>query len=432
MAAYDYDLIAIGAGTAGLTVTRLLAARGKHVALVEEDRPGGDCLWTGCVPTKALLHSAKLLWDAKHAGPIRSDRRRTLASISPPFALMCGRPRTRPGRIDSADAIAANGVELIKGRASFVDDHTVEIDSRRLTAATFVIATGSEPTIPPIPGLPEADPETNVEALSWEDLPQSLCIIGGGPIGLEFAQMMNRFGVTTTIVEALPRILSSGEPSASEVVAEVLRREGVTIHTASPVSRVETAGDRKRICFKVENKEYAVVAERILVATGRRPRVEGLALEVAGVEFSPAGVPVDRRLRTSKKHIYALGDVKRWSAIHARCRRPGARRCSRDQWLSDVFVERTRRPSRHLHRSRSRFDRAQRGPGQEGQPRRQGIPDASLGKLTELSRWEQETGSSRSLLPRGWNRWLPRTRRLMGDPIVGATLVGPGAGELLG
>ena len=430
MAAYDYDLIAIGAGTAGLTVTRLLAARGKHVALVEEDRPGGDCLWTGCVPTKALLHSAKLLWDAKHAGQfgvIVEDARLDFATVRAHVRSA----QDAAGRIDSADAIAANGVELIKGRASFVDDHTVEIDSRRLTAATFVIATGSEPTIPPIPGLPEADPETNVEALSWEDLPQSLCIIGGGPIGLEFAQMMNRFGVTTTIVEALPRILSSGEPSASEVVAEVLRREGVTIHTASPVSRVETAGDRKRICFKVENKEYAVVAERILVATGRRPRVEGLALEVAGVEFSPAGVPVDRRLRTSKKHIYALGDVNGGPQFthvaedQARAAAAAINGSRMSSW-SERVVPRVTFTDPEV--ASIGLNEAQARKGNRGVK----VFQMPLSEVDRAITMGARDGFFKVVTARGWNRWLPRTRRLMGDPIVGATLVGPGAGELLG
>ena len=201
--AYDYDLIAIGGGTAGLTVTRLVAGRARRVAMVEQDRPGGDCLWTGCVPTKALLHAAKVYWDARHSEHLGVSGDVTLDYAAVRSHLL--EAQEAAGRIETDEAIAATGVMLIRGRARFVDKHTIEVDGRRRTAEKFAIATGSEPSVPPIPGLQEADPETNVEALSWEELPASLCVIGGGPIGLEFAQMMNRFGVAVTLIEALPR-----------------------------------------------------------------------------------------------------------------------------------------------------------------------------------------------------------------------------------
>ncbi len=310
MADYDYDLIAIGGGTAGLTVTRLVAACGKKVAMIEADRPGGDCLWTGCVPTKALLHSAKMLWDAKHAarfGVVADDVRLDFQAARRHLLAA----QDAAGRIDSPEAVAENGVDLLTGRARFTDDHTIEIDGRKLTAAKFAIATGSEPSVPPIPGLAEAAPDTNVEALFGEEFPKSLCIIGGGPIGFEFAQMMNRFGVTITMVEALPRVLAGGEPAASKLVADVLRSEGLMLHEKAPVTRVETSGNVKLVCFERDGVEQAVGCESILVATGRSPRVDGLGLglEAAYVDYSRKGIPVDKKLRTSREHIYAIGDA---------------------------------------------------------------------------------------------------------------------------
>ena len=431
MADFDYDLIAIGAGTAGLTVTRLVAGSGKRVAMVEADRPGGDCLWTGCVPTKALLQSAKAFWDAKHAGRfgvVAGDVRLDFAAVRRHLLAS----QEAAGRVETEEAIAANGVELLRGRARFIDDHTLDIDGKKVTGARIAIATGSEPTIPPIPGLAEAGPETNVEALSWEELPKSLCIIGGGAIGLEFAQMMNRFGVVTTLVEGLPRIMAAGEPAASAVIADTLRGEGVTLYEGSSVTRVERTGSRKRVHFDLNGEEHVVECERILVATGRRPRVEGLGLDAAEVEYSVKGIPVDKKLRTSKKHIYALGDVNGGPQFthvaddQARQAAAGINGSQMAAWDDRVVprviftdpevatVGLTEQEARTRHGKRVK------------------VFEVALEDVDRAITMGVKDGFFKVITARGgWNRFIPGAKKLMGDPIVGATLVAPGAGELL-
>lgn len=182
----DYDLIAIGGGTGGLTVTKLVARRGKRVAMIERYRPGGDCLFTGCVPTKALIHAAKLIHHARNGarfGVVAGDIRLDFAAVRRHVA----EAQEEAGKVESPEAIAANNVELITGEARFIDSHTIEVGGRRLTAEYIVVATGGEPAVPAIPGLAEAGFDTNVQAVAWETLPASLGVIGGGPIGTEFS-----------------------------------------------------------------------------------------------------------------------------------------------------------------------------------------------------------------------------------------------------
>ena len=426
---YDYDFVAVGAGTGGLAVSRLVAASGKRVALIERDRPGGDCLYTGCVPTKALIEAAKLLHHARNGrqlGVIAEDARLDF----PAARLHLRRSQEITGAVETPEAIANHGVELIAGEAHFADPHTIVVGERRLTAANIVVATGSAPAIPPIPGLAEAGYETNAELVEWEELPASLGVIGGGPIGLEFAQMMNRFGVETTVFEALPQLLPRDEPDAAALIADVLRREGVTACTSAQVVRVEPVVGGRRVVFEHDAAERVVECERLLVAVGRQPRVEGLGLEPAGVEYTRSGIAVDARMRTSQPHIYAVGD------------------CAQGYQFTHVAEDQGRAVANTLNGSRSGkwSDRVvPRVTYTDPEVASVGLTVAEARKAHRGVRvWEvplaevdravlmgQTEGFIRIVTARGWQRFIPGLSSKVGDEIVGATIVAPHAGDLL-
>ena len=429
MPTYDYDLVAIGAGTGGLTVTRLVAAKGKRVALIERDRPGGDCLYTGCVPTKALLEAAKLLYHARHGrglGVVAEDARLDFPAVRQHLR----RTQEIAGAVESPEGIARQGVELVQGEARFADPHTVAVGERRLTAANIVVATGSAPAIPAIPGLAEAGFETNAELVEWEELPASLGVVGGGPIGLEFAQMMNRFGVETTVFEALDQLLPRDEPDAAALIGDTLRREGITAYTSARVVRVEPSARGRRVVFEYEGAERTAECERLLVAVGRRPEVEGLGLEAAGVEYARNGIAVDKRMRTSQPHVYAVGDVAQGYQFTHVAEDQGRAVAntlngSRSGGWSDRVVPRvtytdpevasvglTVAEAREAHRGVRVWE----------------VPLAEVDRAVLMGQTE---GFIRIVTARGWQRFVPGLSGRVGDEIVGATIVAPHAGDLL-
>ncbi|MDX1577719.1 MAG: FAD-dependent oxidoreductase, partial [Gemmatimonadota bacterium] len=213
---------------------------------------------------------------------------------------------------DDPDRFRAMGVDVIEGEARFVSPREIEVDGRRIRARRFVIATGSRPSIPPIEGLEEAGYFTHVEAFDREDLPGSLVVVGGGPIGLELAQSYRRLGVEVTVIEWLDRLLGREEPELADRLADLLEAEGVRIITGHGVRRVERTDAGRRVTYAARSGggEGALEVDEVLVATGRRPNTEELGLEEAGVATGPNGwVQVDRKLRTSQKHIFGAGDV---------------------------------------------------------------------------------------------------------------------------
>ncbi len=430
----DYDVIAIGAGTGGLTVTKLVARRGKRVAMVERFKPGGDCLYTGCVPTKSLIHAARLLHHARNGeqfGVIAADVRLDFEAVRRHVA----QAQHEAGQVESPEAIAANGVDLITGEARFIDPHTIEVDGRRLTAETFVIATGGEPAIPLVPGLAEAGYETNVQAVAWESLPASLGIIGGGPIGIEFAQMMARFGVAVTVVQSASRILERDDPEASALMRQLLEREGVTIHASASVSRVEVRGGQKRISFTKDGSEHSFTCERLLIAAGRKPELESLNVPAAGVATNRAGVVVNEQLQTSQKHIYAIGDVAgghqfthvaeaQGRLVANLINKPG-RIARRFQKWSDRVVPRVTYTDPEVASVGLTEEQAKAS--------LKGVQALRL-PLAEVDRaitMGATDGFFKVITARGWQRRIPGLSGAVGDEIVGACLVGPNAGELL-
>lgn len=302
----DVDLVVIGAGSAGLTAARTAARLGGRVLLVERDRMGGDCLWTGCVPSKALLHVAGQVAAARRAGdfgltadPGPADLARVMARVRSAIAAI--EPH------DSAAALTPLGVETVHGDARFAGPRTVEVDGRRVAFRFALVATGSAPALLPVPGLAAADPLTSDTVWELGALPGRLAVLGGGPTGCELAQAFARLGSTVTIVEAAGQLLPREEPEGARLLRERLEGEHVTVLTGAPADRVEPG--------LLHTAAGQVPFDRLLVAAGRTPRTAGLGLAEAGVEVTARGhTRVDARLRTTNPRIYAAGDVTGRSA----------------------------------------------------------------------------------------------------------------------
>jgi pyruvate/2-oxoglutarate dehydrogenase complex dihydrolipoamide dehydrogenase (E3) component len=301
-----YNVVVIGAGTAGLVTAAGTAGLGGRVALVERHRMGGDCLNTGCVPSKALIASARA---AQH---VREGRRWGLESQEPRFRFedVMERVRERRARLaplDSQERFESLGVDVFRGAARFVSPREVEVGEKRLRGRNFVIASGSRAGLPPIEGLAQARPFTNETIFDeLRERPSRLIVLGGGPIGCELGQAFARLGVQVTILEALPRLLDKEDEDAAAVVRRQLESEGVTVVTGARVQRVSRTGGVTRLELEAAS---TLETEALLVAAGRRPNVEDLGLEAAGVQFDAKGVRVDAHLQTSQPHIYAAGDV---------------------------------------------------------------------------------------------------------------------------
>jgi pyruvate/2-oxoglutarate dehydrogenase complex dihydrolipoamide dehydrogenase (E3) component len=297
------DLCVIGAGSAGLSVAAVAAQLGVRTVLIERGEMGGECLNTGCVPSKALLAAAHA------AQAIRTSTRFGIVA-APPAVDFAAVRRHVQGVIkaiaphDSAERFEGLGVEVLRAEARFIGVRQLAVGNRRIAARRVVIATGSEPVIPPIPGLSGMPYLTNETIFELEELPSHLLIIGAGPIGLELAQAFRRLGSAVTIVEAATAI-PHDDPELARSLVQMLQAEGIVLHEGRKITAVErgTAG----IALTAEGRR--IEGSHLLVAAGRKPRVETLDLDRAGVAHTPQGVTVDRRLRTSASGVYAIGDV---------------------------------------------------------------------------------------------------------------------------
>ena len=300
------DLVVIGGGPGGLIVASVAAQVGLRVTLIEKsDRLGGDCLHTGCVPSKTLINMGRIAHSA------REGARSGLLSVMPDIDFSKAideveRVIHKIQQHDDPERFRSYGCEVRFGAARFINPHEVSIGEEIIRGRRFVIATGSMPTVPPIPRLEETGFDTNETIFKQRSLPDQLVVIGGGPIGVELAQAFSRLGSQVTIIEASDRLLAQGDHQASLLLQEILEEEGIRIITAAQVIGVQREDDRRQITLA---DGRTIECKRILMATGRRPAIHGLGLEQAGVEVNRQGILVDRRLRTSKKHIYAVGDV---------------------------------------------------------------------------------------------------------------------------
>jgi pyruvate/2-oxoglutarate dehydrogenase complex dihydrolipoamide dehydrogenase (E3) component/uncharacterized membrane protein YdjX (TVP38/TMEM64 family) len=302
-AQFDYNLIVVGAGSAGLVTAYIAATARARVALIEQGEMGGDCLNTGCVPSKALIRSAKLAKEGRHPEHLGLTGR-----LEPDFqAIMrrVGRVIARVAPHDSAERYRDLGVDVIKGHARLVDPWTVEVDGRRLTARRIVLATGAEPAVPPIPGLADMEPLTSETLWSMTEKPKRLLILGGGAIGCELAQSFARLGCETTILEALPRLVAREDGEVSDAMRAALETDGVNVIVGAAASAFEQNGKSRAVRL---SDGRTIQFDRVVVAVGRRPRTRGYGLEELGL-LDNGRLIVDERLRTRLPTIYAAGDV---------------------------------------------------------------------------------------------------------------------------
>ncbi len=300
----SYDVLAIGGGAAGLVVAAGAAGLGARAALVERDRLGGECLWTGCIPSKALLAAARAVRDARHADRLGVR----VGDVAVDFPRVMARVRQAQARLqphDSPERFRALGVEVVAGNARFVGEGTIAVDERRIVARHVVIATGSSPQVPPIPGIGSVPYLTNETVFTLERLPLSLLVIGGGSVGLELAQAFALLGSRVSVVESTPSVLPHEDAEMVALLAASLAADGVELHAGVSATLVGPGPDG----VVVEAGGKRLRAERLLVAAGRRPRVEGLELGATGVELGSDGIAVDRRLRTTAPGVWAAGDV---------------------------------------------------------------------------------------------------------------------------
>lgn len=302
------DLCVIGAGSAGLSVAAGAAQMGARTVLIEAERMGGDCLNTGCVPSKSLLAAAKVAATMRHAGRFGvqgGDPQVDFAAVHRHVHDVIGGIAPH----DSVERFTDLGCTVIQDHARFIDAHTVEAGARRIRARRFVIATGSRAGRPPIPGLDEVSFFTNETLFDNTRLPEHLVIIGAGPIGCEMAQAHRRLGARVSLLDLGP-MLPKDDPELVAVVREAVLADGIDLIEGIEIRRIESRPGRIAVVVANEGDgERAIEGSHLLIAAGRRPNVEDLGLEAASIRYGSKGIEVDRRLRTSNRRIYAAGDV---------------------------------------------------------------------------------------------------------------------------
>ena len=301
------DICVIGGGSGGLSVSAGAAQMGADTVLLEKGKMGGDCLNYGCVPSKALLaagHAVQHIRDAARfgvdAGAPKVDTKRVFEHVHGAIGAIAPN--------DSVERFTGLGVQVIEDEGKFVDANTVEAGDTRITARRFVIATGSSAFVPPIPGLSDVPIYTNENVFYADELPKHLIVIGGGPIGIELAQAHRQLGCDVTVLEVF-KVMPKDDQELVEVVRAQLDAEGLVIREGVKISRIEKSGDGIAVVLESDEGEETLDGSHLLVATGRRPNVNGLNLEAANVTYSSKGIEVDKRLRTSNKKIFAIGDV---------------------------------------------------------------------------------------------------------------------------
>jgi len=313
-----YNVIVIGAGTAGLVSAGGATILGAKVALIERNLMGGDCLNVGCVPSKGIIRAGRAVFDSRNVAEFGGH------SNSPSdmnFAAAMERMRRLRAEIsahDSAGRFAELGVDVYVGNGRFIGPSAIEVDGKRLEFTRAVIATGARAAEPPIPGLMDAGYYTNETIFTLTELPRRMVVIGAGPVGCELAQCFQRFGCQVSLITDGAQILPKEDHDATAIVRQQMTRDGVQIITRGVIQRVSSNGSGKRVSVETDGTTREVECDTILVAVGRRPNLEGLELDKAEVKYTSRGIVVDNRLRTTNARIYAAGDVcSRYKFTHA-------------------------------------------------------------------------------------------------------------------
>lgn len=297
-----YDLVVIGGGAAGLTASGIGISLGAKTMMIEKHKLGGDCTWYGCVPSKVLLHQAKRVNNGKHID----------------FQEIADKINTIRNNIyteaDHPDKFRAMGIEVDEGRAAFSGPHSIQItradgEVKEVTSRFIIIAAGSKAFVPPIKGMDNTPYLTNHTLFELRHLPESMVIVGAGPIGTEMAQAFQQLGTKVTVIDMIDRILPNDEPDLAEMLKQKLEEGGVVYKLGSSVHSVESDEKKITVTIKRSGKTERVEAEKLLMATGRRPELKPLNLEVAGVKYEKKGITINDKCQTSAGHIYAIGDV---------------------------------------------------------------------------------------------------------------------------
>ncbi|MEJ2723567.1 MAG: FAD-dependent oxidoreductase [Deltaproteobacteria bacterium] len=311
MSGYDYDIGIIGGGAAGLTVASGAAQLGAGTLLIEKEAAlGGDCLHCGCVPSKTLLRTAHVYHAVKQAGAYGLPK----VNVPPvDYGEIRNRIRSVISTIqkhDSQERFCSLGVHVEFGSPVFKDDHVLHLNGKSYSAKNWVIASGSSPAVPPLNGLDKTPYITNKEIFALDRLPESMIMLGAGPIATEMAQAFCRLGTKVSVVQRSGQILSKEDKDMADAVMEVLRAEGVTFYVNASIVSTKDLGHAREVAIQDEGGQTTrLTAEKILVALGRSPNIEGLGLKSIDVAFDRKGIKVDERMRTTKKHIYGAGDV---------------------------------------------------------------------------------------------------------------------------
>ena len=420
MASYDYDLGVIGAGAAGLTLTSGAAQMGAKTLLVEaREKLGGDCLHFGCVPSKTLIKTAQVYQQMK-SGP-----KFGLPEVTPPpvdFSQISARIQSVIDSIqdhDSVERFCSLGAEVKFGRAEFVDEHSISLEGKKITAQKWAIATGSRPALPPIKGLQSINYLTNENIFYMQSLPGEMIVLGGGPIAIEMAQAINRLGCQVTVVQRSAQILSKEDKDMADLVQNVLQSEGVRVYTGLSTLEVrEEQGQKIVLAQDKQGREYTFKAEALLVALGRKASVDTLDLEKAGVEFHKKGIPVDNKMRTNQGHIYAIGDITgKYQFTHAAGYEAGVA-------LSNAIIHFPKKADYTWMPRATYTDPELAALGKtEAQLKAEGI---------DYSLWTEMFQDNDRSLTEGYETGKLKLLLDSKEKILGIQVMGPSAGELLG
>jgi pyruvate/2-oxoglutarate dehydrogenase complex dihydrolipoamide dehydrogenase (E3) component len=306
----DYDIVILGGGAAGLFAASIANALNAKTCMIEKIRLGGDCTWFGCMPSKALLKSSSIAHCFRRSAEFGLQ-------IEGSFGLNTDNVMRHVKDIvdeisthHPAEVFEKKGINVVFGAPQFINGNSIDVKGQKITAKRFIICTGSHPVVPPIEGLKDIDYLTNETIFDIEKLPNSLIVLGGGPIGVELSQSLNRLGVSVSIVEMMDRILFREDREIAKVLENTLKEEGVKLYTAKKAIKFVKEQGQNSVILEDRNKnQEQIQAEKVLVAVGRAPNLDGLSLERAGVEYTKQGIKVNKYLQTTNRNIFACGDV---------------------------------------------------------------------------------------------------------------------------